>query len=82
MRKFWFNPDPPPEPEISWGDECEIGRLEREKEQYEAQMDALNSKSDEEFTDDDSEQIDRLELWISATQSEIDNIYERYGITA
>lgn len=75
-----YNPDPPREPEISWSDEQEIARLEREKERYEDQMKALDSKSDDEFTDEDSEQIDRLDSWIAEAQFEIANIYERYGI--
>ena len=75
-----YNPEPPNEPEISWHDECEIGRLEREKEQYEAQIKALEGKSDDEFTDEDSEQIDKLACWIAETQSDIANIYERYGL--
>ena len=75
-----YNPEPPNEPEINLHDECEIGRLEREIEQYEAQINALEGKSDDEFTDEDSEQIDKLACWIAETQSDIANIYERYGL--
>ena len=82
MRKYWYNPDPPAEPEISWNDECEIALLGREIAEYREQIDALEAKDDANFTDADSDEIFRLELWIKETQSEIDNIYERYGIAA
>lgn len=82
MSRFDYYPDPPPEPELSWRDENEIARNNRDIKRYQEQWDALNTKNLSEFTDEDSVQMDVLERWISEAEMENGLILSRYGLTA